>query len=135
MVLYTHALRRIILRIETAIHYINEYCKTNNLPKARSLIEHNWTRITESRYYLHLNFNAQYLVKIIKEEIEKGMHQQLTLEEKRILNQMNQYVRDLRYSHAKKTYTKHKDLFNRSEVHNWLTSEAKMLCDAFIAQP
>lgn len=121
----------IFLKIETTIHQINEYCNANNLPKARSLIERNWSLIIELDHYIYLNYDAQYLVTIIKDEIEKGGFHKLSLDEKRILNQMNQYVRDLRYSHAKRTYIQHKHLFDRTDAHNWLTAEAKMLCDAF----
>ncbi|MBY0120606.1 hypothetical protein [Bacillus sp. S/N-304-OC-R1] len=119
------------MRAETVILHINESCNNNDLPKARSIIEHHWSMITESRHYLHLNINAQSLVKIIQAESEKNILNQLTFDEKRIIHQMNQYVRDLRYSHARKTYIKHKNLFDRPEIQNWLNIDAQILCDGF----
>lgn len=123
----------VFLKIEALIHHINQCCTNNNLSKARSIIEHNWSLVTESKNCLLLNFIAQDLVKIIKNEYQNAPFNRLNLNEKQILNQMNQFVRDLRYFQAKQTYIKHKDLFNRSEIYNLLTADAKILCDSLIS--
>ncbi|OMP68756.1 hypothetical protein [Domibacillus epiphyticus] len=122
------------MKIESTIYHINQACDRNDFAAARSTINKHWNRVTESRNYLDLNENAKQLVKIISSENQKAGVEVLSLDEKRIIQKMNQYVRDMRFANAKMTYNKHEELFHLPEAQRWLTKDAHIICEALMKE-
>lgn len=119
------------MKIEAVIFRVNNLCNASDFANARTLITSEWNRITESKNYGLLNESAKQFVKILKEEKEITDFDKLSLDDKRVLNRLNEYVRDTKFSHAKMTYHKHKNLFETPEAKLWLTRETKIMIEAF----
>ncbi|MFT4413017.1 hypothetical protein ACLM5H_04060 [Fredinandcohnia humi] len=119
------------MKIESVALLINTMVNEKNFSRARDLILIEWKRLTEAKNYHLLNDNAKQLVKIIKEEKELGTFDSLTPKEKTILNIVNQYIRELHLSLAKRIYTEHISLFEREDAQKLLSSDAKFMCKAW----
>lgn len=119
------------LKIESVIRLINITTSENNYTGARKLINSEWDRITETKNYLQLNSNAQQLVKIIKLEKEKGSFDVLSDSDKKILNLVNEYIKNLQFHFARRIYSEHQSLFDKPEAQSWLTSDAKSIYAAW----
>jgi hypothetical protein len=119
------------MKIESVVYLINRFSNENNYPRARLLINKEWNRISEYKNYELLNTNAKQLLKIIKDEKENGSQNELSQSEKNILNLVNQSIRDLRLPYAKRIFIEHNRLFDKPEAIQWLTSDAKFICNSW----
>ncbi|MCH1625481.1 hypothetical protein [Fredinandcohnia quinoae] len=119
------------MKIESATRLINKMVIEKNYSRARALILQEWKRLIEVRNYHLLNDNAKQLVKIIKEEKESGAFDSLTTTELKILYIVNQNIRDLQLSVAKRIYSEHPSLFERAEAKKLLTADARFICESW----
>lgn len=118
------------MRIESVVYNINQACDKNDFATARSRINKEWMRVTEPQNYSLLNENAQQLIKIIRDTNQTSDVDILSLDQKRTIQRMNQYVRDMNFPNAKLTYSEHEQLFNLPETQRWLTKDAQIICEA-----
>ncbi|MFD2442588.1 hypothetical protein ACFSO7_01060 [Bacillus sp. CGMCC 1.16607] len=119
------------MKVESVIRLINSLCNDNKLDKARSYINKEWDRITEYKNLMQLNDSAQQFVKIIHEEKENGSSNALTNTDKKVLNLINQYIRDSNFNFAKRIFREHQELIEKSDAQQWLTSDARYICDVW----
>ncbi|PKR86568.1 hypothetical protein [Heyndrickxia camelliae] len=118
------------MRITPTINLINHYSNQNNYSKARSLIEKEWSHLKEYKNYQLLNSNAKQLLKIMQEEQSRS-EQDLSQVEKNILNLINQSIREMSLPYAKRLFLKHHVLFEKPSAMQWLTSEARFICESW----
>lgn len=118
------------MRIESVIYNINQACDRNDFAAARSRINKEWNRVTEFKNYSLLNENAKQLIQIIRDGSQTADADVLSLDQKRTIQRMNQYVRDMNFAHANLMYSEHKELFNLPEAQKWMTRDAQIICEA-----
>lgn len=98
---------------------------------ARDIIQKEWKRITEPLNFHLLGSEAKELVKVIARENQDKDFSLLSEKEKRILNLMNEAVRDVKLPYAKKIFFEHKELFDQGYAQKWLTADARFMCYAW----
>lgn len=121
----------LLVKIETTIYLINRYSNDNNYSKVRSLIQKDWNRLNEFKNFHLLNSNAKQMFKIIQEEQETGRSNELSQQEKNILNLVNQSIRDMRLPYAKRIFLEHYNLFEKPAAIQWLSSDARFICESW----
>ncbi|MGV3464857.1 MAG: hypothetical protein ACO1OT_06130 [Heyndrickxia sp.] len=119
------------MRIASTIHLINHYANQNNYSKVRSLIQKEWNHLQEYKNYQLLTSNARQILKIMQEEKETKSEQELTQAEKNILNLVNQSIREMSLPYAKRLFLKYPVLFEKSSAIQWLTTEARFICESW----
>ncbi|WP_409295852.1 hypothetical protein V1498_20340 [Peribacillus sp. SCS-26] len=119
------------MKIESVISIINHACDDERYTRARELMVQEWTRLIEMKNYKSLNDNAKQLIKIIREEKEKGVFEELTYRDKKLLKLLNDSVRDVNLSFARRVYFSHMELFDKQEAQGWLTTDAQFMCMAW----
>lgn len=119
------------MKVERIIMSINYLMGKQQYGAARAIIVNEWARVTEKRHYQMLSGEAKELVKVILMEKERGIFNALSDNDKRILNLLNQAVRDVQLPYAKKIFFEHKELLINSHAQQWLTSDARFLCLAW----
>lgn len=119
------------MKIESVIYRVNQLCYSNQYARARILILKEWTRMTDSKNFERLNSEAKQLLKIIKDEKENGTSEVLDQRAKKIIDLVNQCIRDLQLPYARKIYMEHQELFQLQESKQWLTSDARYICHAW----
>jgi len=119
------------VRIASTINLINHYSNQNNYLKVRSLIQKEWNHLQEYKNYQLLNSNAKQIFKILQEEKDTKSEQGLSQTEKNILNLVNQSIREMSLPYAKRLFLKHPALFEKPSAIQWLTSEAKFICESW----
>jgi hypothetical protein len=122
------SMERCIMKIEGVARIVNDLCSDRRYAQSRDLILSEWNRITENKAYHLLNDDAKQLVKIIKEEQEKGA---LSKAEKKILNLINESIKELKLPYAKRIFIENKEWMDKPEARGWLTSDARYICDAW----
>lgn len=118
------------MRTESIIYNINQACDRNEFATARARINKEWNRVTEPKNYSLLNENAKQLIQIIRDATQTVDVDIFSLEQKRTIQRMNQYVRDMNFAHAKLTYSEHKQLFDLAESQKWMTKDAQIICES-----
>jgi hypothetical protein len=98
---------------------------------ARAIMSKEWNRISEPLAYQKLNGEAKELLKVIAKEKETEEFNRLSEKDKRVLNLLNEAVRDVKLPYAKKIFIEHKDLIKTSYAQKWLTSDARFMCFAW----
>ncbi|WP_409303147.1 hypothetical protein [Peribacillus sp. SCS-155] len=116
------------MRIEGIAQIVNSLCDERKYAQARHMISSEWNRITENKAYQLLNDDAKQLVKIISDESMKGT---LSKTEKKILNLINESIRDLNLSYAKRIFIENQEWIKKPEAQGWLTADARYLCEVW----
>lgn len=119
------------MKIESVIHMVNTLCRDHSYSRARSIILNEWKRLTESKNYHLLNFNAQQFIKILHDEKSFDSLETLTNSDKRTLNLINTAVRSTQFNHAKQIISQHETLLEKDIAQRWLTSDAKVIYEAW----
>ncbi|WP_409290592.1 hypothetical protein [Peribacillus sp. SCS-37] len=119
------------MKIESVINIINRACDDERYTRARELMVQEWTRLIERKSYQSLNDNARQLMRIIREEKESGVFEELTYRDKKLLKLLNESIRDVNLSFARRVYFSHMELFEKQEAQGWLTADAKFMCMAW----
>jgi hypothetical protein len=121
----------LIVKIESIVFNLNNFMEKQQYSYARSMILKEWNRITEPLNYKLLGAQAKELVKVIAKEKEDADFIQLSEKEKRLLNLLNEAVRDLKLPYAKKLFYEHKELYDLSYAQKWLSSDTRFMCYAW----
>ncbi|PLR95733.1 hypothetical protein [Bacillus sp. T33-2] len=119
------------MKIESVTTLINKVVLEEKYNIARELIERDWERLIEYKNYQVLNGEAKQFLKFIKEEKENAANFSLTHTEKKILNLLNQTIRDMNLRYAKRLFEQHQELIYKPTGQSWLTSEARYICDVW----
>ena len=119
------------MKIESVVITLNNFMEKQQYSSARHIIQKEWKRITEPLNYRMLGSEAKELVKVIAEEKQDASFNVLSENDKRILNLLNEAVRDVKLPYAKKIFFEHKELVNQSHSQKWLTSDARFMCYAW----
>ncbi|NHM33741.1 hypothetical protein [Neobacillus terrae] len=119
------------MKIESVVILINKFANDNQFARARKLMLKEWVRITEPRIVQTLNHEARQFLKVLKEERENTDLHALTNIDKKILNLLNQKIREANFSYAKRIFLQHKTLVSTPAAQNWLTSDARFMCNAW----
>ncbi|WNF22740.1 hypothetical protein [Mesobacillus jeotgali] len=119
------------MKIESIVFNLNNFMEKQQYSYARSMILKEWNRITEPLNYKLLGAQAKELVKVIAKEKEDADFIQLSEKEKRLLNLLNEAVRDLKLPYAKKLFYEHKELYDLSYAQKWLSSDTRFMCYAW----
>ncbi|MBT2678697.1 hypothetical protein J7E38_06750 [Bacillus sp. ISL-35] len=119
------------MKIESVVYSLNNFMEKQQYSSARSMILKEWNRITEPLNFKLLGAEAKELVKVIAKEKEDADFIQLSEKEKRLLNLLNEAVREVKLPYAKKLFFEHKELYELSYAQRWLTSDARFMCYAW----
>lgn len=119
------------MKIESVVYSLNNFMEKQQYSSARSMILKEWNRITEPLNSKLLGAEAKELVKVIAKEKEDTNFIQLSEKEKRLLNLLNEAVREVKLPYAKKLFFEHKELYDLSYAQRWLTSDARFMCYAW----
>jgi Mg2+/Co2+ transporter CorC len=119
------------VKIESVIIVINNLMGKQQYGSAREMIKKEWKRITEPLNYQMLGNEAKELVKVIAKEKQDDSFTLLSEKDKRILNLLNEAVRDVKLPYAKKIFFEHKELIDQSYAQKWLTSHTRFMCYAW----
>lgn len=119
------------MKIESVVYNLNNFMGKQQYSSARNMILKEWNRITEPLNYKLLGAEAKELVKVIAKEKEDADFVQLSEKEKRLLNLLNEAVREVKLPYAKKLFFEHKELYDLSYAQRWLTSDARFMCYAW----
>lgn len=119
------------MKIESVVYNLNNFMEKQQYSSARSMILKEWNRITEPLNYKLLGAEAKELVKVIAKEKEDADFIQLSEKEKRLLNLLNEAVREVKLPYAKKLFYEHKELYDLSYAQKWLSSDARFMCYAW----
>jgi hypothetical protein len=119
------------VKIERVVLIINNFMEKQQYGSARNLIINEWARLTEGRNYQKLSNEAKELFKFIEIEKQKPDFNLLSDNDKRILNLLNEAIRDVKLPYAQKIYQQHRDLISHSHAQKWLTSDARFLCNVW----
>ena len=119
------------MKIESVVFNLNNFMEKQQYSSARSMILKEWNRITEPLNYKMLGTETTELVKVIAKEKEDPDFIQLSEQEKRLLNLLNEAVREIKLPYAKKLFFEHKELYDLSYAQRWLTSDARFMCYAW----
>ncbi|RSD27001.1 hypothetical protein [Mesobacillus subterraneus] len=119
------------MKIESIIYVINNLMEKHQYGYARSMIINEWARLTEGRNYQKLSSEAKELFKVVESEKAKPDFNLLTEKDKRILLTLNEAVRDVKLPYAQKIFRQHRELIIKSYAQNWLTSDARFLCQVW----
>jgi hypothetical protein len=119
------------VKIESVVFSLNNFMEKQQYSSARSMILKEWNRITEPLNYKLLGSEAKELVKVIAQEKKDADFIQLSEKEKRLLNLLNEAVRDVKLPYAKKLFYEHKELYDLSYAQKWLSSDARFMCYAW----
>lgn len=119
------------MKIERAVIAINNMMEKQQYGSARNMIINEWARLTEARNYQRLNSEAKELFKVIETEKKKPDFNFLSDQDKRILNLLNEAIRDVKLPYAQKIYQQHRELISHSYAQKWLTSDARFLCNVW----
>lgn len=119
------------LKIESVVVIVDRLMLKHRYAAAREVILREWNRIIEPINFHMLGHEAKVLVKIIAKEKEMMMFSLLTNRDKRILNLLNEAVRDVRFPYARRLFMEHKDLIVQAHAKRWLTSDARYMCFAW----
>ncbi|MCM3123830.1 MULTISPECIES: hypothetical protein [unclassified Mesobacillus] len=119
------------MKIESVVYSLNNFMEKQQYSSARSMILKEWNRITEPLNFKLLGSETKELVKVIAKEKEDADFIQLSEKEKRLLNLLNEAVREVKLPYAKKLFFEHKELYDLSYAQRWLTSDARFMCYAW----
>lgn len=119
------------MKIESVVYNLNNFMEKQQYSSARNMILKEWNRITEPLNYKLLGAETKELVKVIAKEKEDADFIQLSEKEKRLLNLLNEAVREVKLPYAKKLFYEHKELYDLSYAQKWLTSDARFMCFAW----
>ncbi|WP_102264525.1 hypothetical protein [Mesobacillus jeotgali] len=119
------------MKVESVIFIINNLISKRQYGNARDLIKKEWTRITEPLNFSMLNSEAKEFVKVIAKEQEIADFILLSDKDKRILNMLNEAVREVKLPYARKLFFEHKELFQLVHSQKWLTEDARFMCFAW----
>jgi hypothetical protein len=119
------------VKIESVVYNLNNFMGKQQYSSARNMVLKEWNRITEPLNYKLLGAEAKELVKVIAKEKEDADFVQLSEKEKRLLNLLNEAVREVKLPYAKKLFFEHKELYDLSYAQRWLTSDARFMCYAW----
>jgi hypothetical protein len=119
------------VKIESVVYSLNNFMEKQQYSSARSMILKEWNRITEPLNFKLLGSETKELVKVIAKEKEDADFIQLSEKEKRLLNLLNEAVREVKLPYAKKLFFEHKELYDLSYAQRWLTSDARFMCYAW----
>jgi hypothetical protein len=118
------------LKIESVVCNLKNFMRNSNLVPLEVMILKEWNRITEPLNYKLLGAETKELVKVIAKEKEDANFIQLSEKEKRLLNLLNEAVREVKLPYAKKLFFEHKELYDLSYAQRLLTSDARFMCYA-----
>jgi hypothetical protein len=118
------------MKVESVVIVINNLMEKQQFGSARGIMLKEWNRITPSAYR-RLSSEAKELMKVISKEKETGDFNKLSEKDKRILNLLNEAVRDVKLPYAKKIFNEHRDLITESYAQKWLTKDARFMCFAW----
>lgn len=119
------------MKVESVIFIINNLISKRQYGNARDLIKKEWIRITEPLNFSMLNNEAKEFVKVIAKEQEIADFILLSEKDKRILNMLNEAVREVKLPYARKLFFEHKELFQMVHSQKWLTEDARFMCFAW----
>jgi hypothetical protein len=119
------------VKIESVVYNLNNMMERQQYSSARSMILREWNRITEPLNYKMLGGETKELVKVIAKEKKDADFIQLSEKDKRLLNLLNEAVRDVKLPYAKKLFHEHKELYDLSYAQKWLTADARFMCYAW----
>jgi hypothetical protein len=119
------------VKVESVVIVINNLMDKQLYGSAREMIQKEWNRITEPLNYQLLGSETKELVKVIAKEMQDHDFKVLSEKDKRILNLLNEAVRDVKLPYAKKIFFEHKELFDQGYAQKWLTSDARFMCYAW----
>jgi hypothetical protein len=119
------------MKVESVVIVINNLMEKQQFGSARGIMLKEWNRITDPSAYRRLSSEAKELMKVISKEKETGDFNKLSEKDKRILNLLNEAVRDVKLPYAKKIFNEHRDLITESHAQKWLTKDARFMCFAW----
>lgn len=119
------------MKVESVVIVINNLMEKQQFGSARGIMLKEWNRITDPSAYRRLSSEAKELMKVISKEKETGEFNKLSEKDKRILNLLNEAVRDVKLPYAKKIFNEHRDLITESYAQKWLTKDARFMCFAW----
>jgi hypothetical protein len=119
------------LKIESVVIVINKLMGKHQYGAAREVMIKEWMRITEPLHYQLLSNEAKELMKVIAKEKENFDFNLLSEKDKRILNLLNEAVREVKLPYAKKIFIEHKELVQKAHSQKWLTADARFMCFAW----
>jgi TRAP-type C4-dicarboxylate transport system substrate-binding protein len=119
------------MKVESVVIVINNLMEKQQFGSARGIMLKEWNRITDPSAYRRLSSEAKELMKVISKEKETGDFNKLSEKDKRILNLLNEAVRDVKLPYAKKIFNEHRDLITESYAQKWLTKDARFMCFAW----
>jgi hypothetical protein len=119
------------MKVESVIIVINNLMEKQQFGSARGTMLKEWNRINDPSAYRRLSSEAKELMKVISKEKETGDFNKLSEKDKRILNLLNEAVRDVKLPYAKKIFNEHRDLITESYAQKWLTKDARFMCFAW----
>ncbi|MCM3664708.1 hypothetical protein M3204_09850 [Mesobacillus subterraneus] len=119
------------LKIESVVIVINNLMGKQQYGIAREVMMKEWMRITEPLHYQLLSSEAKELMKVIAKEKENFDFISLSEKDKRILNLLNEAVREVKLPYAKKIFIEHKELIKKAHSQKWLTADARFMCFAW----
>lgn len=119
------------MKVESVIFIINNLVNKRQYGNARHLIKKEWSRLIEPLNFSMLNNESKEFVKLIAKEQESADFNLLSEKDKRILNLLNEAVRDVKLPYARKLFFEHKELFLMVHSQKWLTEDARFMCFAW----
>ncbi|MCM3683778.1 hypothetical protein [Mesobacillus subterraneus] len=119
------------MKIESVVIVINNLMGKQQYGIAREVMMKEWMRITEPLHYQLLSSEAKELMKVIAKEKENFDFISLSEKDKRILNLLNEAVREVKLPYAKKIFIEHKELIKKAHSQKWLTADARFMCFAW----
>jgi hypothetical protein len=119
------------MKVESVIYMINNLINKRQYGNARALIKKEWTRIIEPLNFSMLNNEAKEFIKVIAREQESPDFNLLSEKDKKILNLLNEAVREVKLPYARKLFFEHKELFQMVHSQKWLTEDARFMCFAW----